>query len=253
MVKRKNILSDIHPSSLLIPNTVVQTFDNKEDFQYYLKNNKHKSHDTTRFFKNVQKYKVDEKKVEAIRNTVRNNLIKRGIITGTVYEGYKYDIEGEIIDYGELATGNPRCFRKPIKKYDKWFYELYVNMSIPWFVSEESIIDGAIRLTETIKALEELNVEIKVNIILHSDGMFTNGGNYLFVLPLCSHLEFKDHDLLLPYMDGEFLRQALFTVMKNNGKTSGDLGSARKLKNSVNLWELEEEELARGIMVELGI
>ena len=121
MVKRKDIIDDIHPKSLLVPNTVVQSFDNKEEFQYYLKNNPHPNYSTLQFFKNVEQYDVDEKQVELIRNTVRNNLIKRGIITGTIYEGYKYDVGGEIIDYAELATGNPKCFRTPIRMYDKWF------------------------------------------------------------------------------------------------------------------------------------
>ena len=54
-------------------------------------------------------------------------------------------------------------------------------------------------------------------------------------------------------MDGTFLRTALFTVMTNNGNTKDSLGNAEKLKNSVNLWSLREEELAERIIGELGI
>jgi hypothetical protein len=129
-------------------------------------------------------------------------------------------------------------------------------MSIPYYVSEEEILEGAIRLAETIKALEELHIEIKVNIVLYSKGMYENGENYLFICPLLSHLEYKDHKVLLPYTDGEFLRSALFTVMRNSGNTKDDLGEATKLKNTVNLWELEsdsEVELAERIIGELGI
>lgn len=253
----QNVIKDIHPKSLLhTTNTVVQEFNNKEEFNYYLENNPNSKYDTTQFFNNIKKYKIDEKRVKEIRNTVRNNLIKRGIITGTIYEGYKYDVEGEIIDYSELASGNPKFYRTPIKKYDKYFYELYVNMSIPASVHNSKIIDGAIRLSETIKALEELNIEIKINIVLYSRGMFADNRNYLFILPLCSHLEFKDHNLLLPYMDDIFLRRALFTVMYGNssiGEIRDTLGQATKLDNSVNLWELKEEDLARGIMTELNL
>ena len=254
MTKKKDILRDIHPKSLLYRNnTHVHEFNGKEDLLEYLKANPNSTYDLSKFMKNVKYYELEEKMVERVTNNVRNNLIKRGIVTGTIYEGYKYDIEGEIVDYAELSTGNPKCMLKPIKKYDKYFYELYINMSIPAFVREDTIKEGAIRLSETIKALEELNVEIKINIVLYSIGMYTNNENYLFICPLISHLEHKDHQTLLPYIDGEFLRKALFTIMKNSGDTVWSLGNATKLENSVNLWELDEVELAEKIIDELGI
>ena len=254
MSKKKDIVRDIHPKSLLYrSNTVVEEFDNREDLIEYLKANPSTQYDTSKFFKNIKNYELDEKSTSLVINNVRNNLIKRGIVTGTIYEGYKYDIEGDIIDYAELATGNPACMMKPVKKYDKYFYELYINMSIPYHIKEEEIIEGAIRLAETIKALEELHIEIKVNIVLYSQGMFNNNDNYLFIMPLLSHLEYKDHKLLLPYIDGEFLRKVLFTVMTNNGNTSSDLGNATKLDNTVNLWDLDEVALAEKIIGELGI
>jgi len=252
---RHDILTDIHPRSLLyMSNTVVEEFSSKDDLMEFLKKNELKKYDLTKFKDNVKEYKMDKKSTELVVNNVRNNLIKRGIVTGTIYEGYKYDIEGDIIDYAELATGNPACMMKPIKKYDKYFYELYVNMSIPWSVDEKKIIEGAIKLAETIKCLEELNVEIKVNIVLYSENMFNDRRNYLFVMPLVSHLEYKDHQVLLPYMDGEFLRKVLFTTMhSHDGVDTNSLGRAVKLKNSVNLWELNEVELAEKIIGELGL
>ena len=255
MVVRRDIIQDIHPKSLLYKsNTIVQEFDNKEELMEFLKKNEIEKYDLSQFRENIKHYHVDKETTELITNNVRNNLIKRGIVTGTIYEGYKYDVEGDIIDYAELATGNPQCMMKPIKKYDKYFYELYVNMSIPYTVDESTIIEGAIRLSETIKALEELNVEIKVNIVLYSQRMFLNNDNYLFIMPLVSHLEYKDHQALLPYMDGEFLRKVIFTTMHSHkGVNTSSLGNAVKLKNSVNLWELDEIELAERIINELGI
>ena len=254
MTKKKDIVRDIHPKSLLYRNnTVVEEFDNREDLIEYLKANPSTKYDTSKFFENIKNYELDEKSTSLVINNIRNNLIKRGIVTGTIYEGYKYDIEGDIIDYAELATGNPACMMKPVKKYDKYFYELYINMSIPYQIKEEEIIEGAIRLAETIKALEELHIEIKVNIVLYSQGMFNNNDNYLFIMPLLSHLEYKDHKLLLPYIDGEFLRKVLFTVMTNNGNTSYGLGNATKLDNTVSLWDLNEIELCEKIIGELGI
>ena len=254
MMRTKDVIRDLHPKSLLYKdNTVIEEFDSKEDLLEYLKANPHSEHDLTQFMNNVKYYEIDEETVELVTNNVRNNLIKRGIVSGTVYEGYKYDIEGEIVDYAELSTGNPKCMMKPIKKYDKYFYELYVNMSIPYTVTEKEIQEGAIRLAETIKLLEELHIEIKINIVLYSDGMYMNNDNYLFICPLISHLEYKDHKLLLPYMDGEFLRQALFTIMKNSGNTRGSLGTATKLDNTVNMWEIDEISLCEKIIGELGL
>ena len=265
MIKRNRILSDIHPKDLLYgSDCLVMEFDNKYDVLEFIKKHKATGNSikhTETFFANIKNYKANENKVEEIRNNVMNNLIKRGIITGTIYEGYKYTLNGEVIDYAQLATGNPNCMMTPIKKYDKWFYELYINMSIPGRIKEEDIEEGAIRLIETIRALEELNIEIKINIVDYSKNLyFTNDDTYedlLVIIPLLSHAEFKDYIKLMPFILGSFLRGPLFTIAKNSitdrEAISSDMGEAIKLKNTVNLWDLDEVELARGILVDLGI
>ena len=258
MTIKKDVLTDIHPRSLLdSSNTFVHEFDNKYDFVQFLDAHPMDKYaeDVRTFKKEIKELEMDPSMIEKVSNTVRNNLIKRGIITGTVYEGYKYDVDGDIIDYAELATGNPRCMMKPLKKYDKYFYELYINMSIPWSVDASDIEEGAIRLIETIKALEELNIEIKLNVVLFSRGMYTNGTNYLFIMHLANHLEFKDYRLILPYINGNFLRGPLFNTMYKQGMGSVDdgLGQATKLKNSVNLWELDEVALAERVLLDLDM
>jgi len=265
MIKRNRILTDIHPRDLMYDeDCLVMEFDNKYDLLEFVKKHtaiKKSIKHTEIFLANIKNYIVNEDKVEEIRNNVMNNLIKRGIITGIIYEGYKYALNGEIIDYAQLATGNPNCMMTPVKKYDKWFYELYINMSIPGHVSENNIEEGAIRLIETIRALEELNIEIKVNIVDYSrDLYFKNDDAYndlLIVIPLLSHTEFKDYTKLMPFILGSFLRGPLFTIARNSiedeAAINSDMGNAVKLKNTVNLWELDEVELARGILVDLGL
>lgn len=254
MKLQKDIIDDIYPKSLLArPNTMVQVFDNKFDFIEHLDTEEaeHGQH-VQHFLARLQDGpKLDPTMVETVRNTVRNNLVKRGIVTGTIYEGYKYAVDGLILDHAELAAGNSECMMSPVKKYDKWFYELYVNMSIPWSVDESEIQENAIKLIETIKLLEERNIEIKINVILFSDGMFRDGRNYLSVIPICSHLDYKDYNLL-SFMDGKFLRGPLFQIMKSHEVTEG-LGRATKLDNSVNLWELEETELAERVLNDLNL
>ncbi len=263
MTKRENIIQDIHPKDLLHSESCnVMNFDNKFDLLEFLKKNepiKESIVHTDTFYKDLESYTPNTELVEKIRNEVLNNLIKRGIITGTIYEGYKYAVEGEIIDYAQLATGNPNCMMTPIKKYDKWFYELYINMSIPGSVNESKIEEGAIRLIETINALEERNIEIKVNVVDYSGNLYNNEEltDLLVIIPLMSHLEHKSYDKLMPFILGSFLRGPLFTIARNSieNKNNVDdgMGKAIKLKNTVNLWEIREAELARGILVELGL
>ena len=254
-MKITNILRDLYPKSMKFNNKVqIQEFDNRFQFLYTMSTKGDYGDKVSSFLEKVKNGStVDTSKVEEIRNTVRNNLIKRGIISGSVYEGFKYDVEGLIIDYAELASGNPECMLKPLKKYDKYFYELYINMSIPWNVSEHKIDDGAIRLIETIKALEELNIEMKINVVMASQGMYQDGNSYLFILPICSHLDFKDYDLLYPYMNGEFLRGPLFQTMHSGKPVNGSLGSAVKIENTVNLWEIDETALAQRVLNDLDM
>lgn len=254
MERKRDIINDIHPKDLLhSKDTVVETYDNKFDFIKELVEEGEHAEDVKEFNKQIKNgVDIKEAEIDLIRNTVRNNLIKRGIITGTVYEGWKYDVDGIIVDYAELAAGNSECMMKPVKKYDKYFYELYINMSIPWSVSSSSIKEGAIKLIETIKLLEERNIEIKINVVLYSQGMFRNGDNWLTIIPICNHLEYKDYNLIYPFINGEFLRGPLFQIMKRHDSTEG-LGRATKLDNTVNLWELNETELAERVIHDLDM
>ena len=244
-MKKQIVLDDIHPKDMKFANKmIIQSFDNKHEYIMSLKEEGQYRAGVFKFKKQIQNgVEINEENVDKIRNQVRNSLIKRGLITGAVYEGFKYDVDGMIVDYAELASGNPECMLKPVKVYDKWFYELYINMSIPWSVQEDDIRDGAIRAIETIKALEELNIEMKINIIISSEGMYEDGDSYLMIIPICNHLEFKDYNLLYPFMTGEFLRGPMFQTMKSGKEVAGNLGYAFKLENALNLWELKEDSV----------
>ena len=262
-----NKILDIHPQSLLVDNskTRVMTFDNKFDLLSFLKKQtpiKNSVEYTKTFMENLKEYKQDTELVDKIKKEVLNNLIKRGIVTGAVYEGYKYSINGDIIDYAALASGDPVCMMEPIKKYDKWFYELYINMSVPGSVDGDNIIKGAIRLIETIKALESRDIEIKINIIDYSSGVYNNEpiSDLLVIIPLISHLEHKDYNNIMPFITDAFLRGPLFTIARNSidntENVDSGMGSALCLTNAVNLWKLKEDDeidLAIRILDDLGI
>ena len=256
-MKQTKVLMDIYPKDFkFTPNMVIQEFDNKHDYIHSLNLEGPLKDKINIFVKQLQNgVDVDQETIKKIRNEVRNNLIKRGIITGTVYEGFKYDVEGIIVDYAELASGNPECMMKPVKVYDKWFYELYVNMSIPYFVTEDKISEGAIRLIETVKALEEINIEIKINVVMTSEGLYNNGKSFLMIIPICNHLEFKDYNLLFPFICGNFLRGPIFDTLHRakNDYNAKSIGGAYKLDNSLNIWELEETALAERVINDLDM
>jgi hypothetical protein len=260
---RKNVINKIHPEAFKISSRLnVIEFDNKFDVLEFLKNNPaiDRSIEHTRIFNdNLQNYTPDNDQVEKIKNEVLNNLVKRGIITGTVYEGFKYHVDGEIIDHAALAAGDPNCMKTPIKKYDKHFYELYINMSVPGSVSGEVMTEGAIRLIETIKALEERDIEIKVNVTDYSKELYYDEDldDLLVIIPLMSHLDHKDYRNLMPYIHDSFLRGPLFTIARNSidnkSHVKSSMGTAYRLNNAVNLWNLDEVQLAEKILGDLDL
>lgn len=265
MLSLNNKLRQIHPQDFLGKSCKVIEFDNKFDLLEFLKKNPAEAESigyTKKFYDDLKSYTPNETDVTRIKKEVLNNLLKRGIITGSVYEGFKYSYEGEIIDYAKLASGDPMCHMQPIKVYDKWFYELYVNMSIPATVDEDVITLGAIRLIETIKALESIDIEIKINVIDYSKNLYYDEDvdDLLVIIPLISHLEHKNYKNIMPYITANFLRGPSFTISRNSVENKDNitpsLGQAYVLPNAVNLWELKEDseiELATRIMKELGI
>lgn len=266
MIKLDNKIRDIHPESLLPKKKCkVIEFDNKHDLLVFLEKHeaiKDSIDHTKDFYSALHSYKPNEELVKKIKHDVLNNLLKRGIITGSIYEGFKYEKEGEIIDYAKLASGDPMCMMVPIKKYDKYFYELYINMSIPGRIPEEEIEKGAIRLVETIKALEELDIEIKINVIDYSERLYYDEdiNDLLVIIPLLSHLEHKEYSLLMPFIIGAFLRGPLFTIARNSidniEHINNSMGYAYCLENAINLWQLKEDSevaLVNRILNDLGI
>jgi len=184
-------------------------------------------------------------------NEIRNNLVRRGIITGTIFEGYKYSIDGTIVDYSELAKGNPRHKLKPIRKYDKFFYEAYVSLSVPSDVSIEEINNNAIKMAVAIKLLKELDIEVKVNLFMHSTEL-AKDTDYMFICPLYSHNEQVSIKELIAYTSGDMLRTFLFHRMRKIPNVYGHLGSPTKLDNTISLWEFDEIEFCQTLIDKKG-
>lgn len=260
MNKYTEILEEHHPKSLNPDNNcLIVQYDNKQQFILDAYSMDQNNSQVSTFIKSIKNTpELDNNLVELIRNNVRNNLLKKGIITGEIYEGYKYEVDGLILDLAELATGNAHCFMNPIKKYNKYFYELYVNMSIPGHVSGKDITEGLIRLIETIKALEELNLEIKINVVDYGIGvvdknkMNTNKRDILIIVPICSHTEYKDYNLLYPFFSEAMERGPLFQIAYRFNNTK-NAGKVKKLNNVVNIWKLNEVELSERAIATSGL
>ena len=259
MKEGTEVLREQHPKSLNPDNKAwIIQYDNKQEFLVDCRTMPQEEHTKT-FLESIGTLpKLDTAQIELIKNEVRNKLLKKGIISGEIYEGYTYDVDGLILDVAEFATGNSNCFMTPVKKYDKFFYELYVNMSLPGHVSTEAIQEGLIRLIETIKLLESRNLEIKINVIDYGTNVVdrniidTDKSDVLIIIPLCNHTEHKSYELLYPYFS-ESMERGPFFQLAFALNDEQDAGGANKLENAVNLWELDEVALSERAIATSGL
>ena len=77
----------------------------------------------------------------SIRNLVRSNLHKRGLITDEVYENFRYTTDGTKVDVdvGKFTAGEPDCVMSPSRQYIDFFYELYISVSYPHYITNEAV------------------------------------------------------------------------------------------------------------------
>ena len=183
-------------------------------------------------------------KVEHIRNLVRANLLKRGLITKEIYDRYKYNVDGLIVDIGELNTGNPECVLTPAHSYVNHFHELYINISYPYYVTNETVVENAIKLLATIEELERLHIFIKVSLVLVSQDLDTrNGKSLITTIPLFSHKDYKSVETMGAVVNDRLLRKfcfALFEDIYGSDLVSG-YGKALNLPKTINIGETLDE------------
>jgi hypothetical protein len=76
--------------------------------------------------KNLVQRKSDfpEKDQKSIENLVRNNLLKRGLITEEIYENFVYTSDGTNVgvDIGKYAAGESDCVITPSRQYIDFFF-----------------------------------------------------------------------------------------------------------------------------------
>ena len=198
---------------------------------------------------------------DTIRNLVRKNLFKRGLITEEVYENYRYSTDGTQVDVdvGKYAAGEPDCVITPSKRYIDYFYELYISVSYPWFVTNEEVRRNVAKLLATVEELERQHVFIKINTVFpatNPKGSSYEGTNKFFsCIPIFSHKDFKSVDVMSSVVNDRLLRKFYFAILEDfyGDKLDSGYGQATNLPKAMNIGEqFDEIELFEEIITIVG-
>jgi hypothetical protein len=187
---------------------------------------------------------------ESIRNLVRKNLLKRGLITGEVYEDFRYTNDGTQvgIDVGKYAAGESDCVISPSRQYIDFFYELYINVSYSYGVSNKNVRKNVAKLLATVEELERQHVFIKITVVLPIDNIKRNTetgetNKFFSSIPVFSHKDFKSVDTMSAVVNERLLRKFYFAVLEElyGSNLSGNYGYVATLKNSMSIGDNFDE------------
>ncbi len=175
---------------------------------------------------------------ESIRNLVRSNLHKRGLITEEVYEAFRYATNGTQvgIDVGKYAAGEPDCVITPARQYVDFFHELFVNISYPHYVTNEKIMANMAKLLAAVEELERQHIFIKIMLVFPVQYP-ADGRNLFLSIPLFSHKERKDVGTMSSVLNDRLLRKFIFALMEDfyGSSLSEGYGTATSLSGTMNL------------------
>lgn len=202
-----------------------------------------------------------EEEQESIRNLVRSNLFKRGLITEEVYENFRYGTDGTQVDVdvGKYAAGEPDCVIIPNRVYIDYFYELYINISYSYTVTNEQVRKNVAKLLATVEELERQHIYIKINTVFPASGVSTNSEHphYFFSsIPLFSHKDRKSVSTMSAVINDRLLRKFYFAILENLYKSdlSGNYGTVVQLPKTMNIGEeFDEVELFEEISKASGM
>lgn len=190
-----------------------------------------------------------ESEQTTIRNLVRKNLLKRGLITEEIYEAFKYDTGGTQVgvDVGKYAAGEADCVITPARQYIDFFYEMYVSISYEWGVSNTTIRENVAKLLATVEELERQHIYIKINAVLPIIGC-SNGkyANFFSSIPIFSHKDFKSVSTMSAVINDRLLRKFYFAILEDTygSDLRGGYGTPVSLPKTLNIGKpLNEIEL----------
>lgn len=188
------------------------------------------------------KSSFNEKKYESVRNLVRQNLLKKGMITKEIYENFKYSVDGTVIDYdvGKIANGEPDCVITPAVDYVDYFYELYINPSYPYQIPEEFVIENINKLLATIEEMQRQHIFIKITVAVPNKGANMAGDrDFLSTIPMFSHKDVKDPKELSSVINNRLLRKFYFAIFEDSlgDDIAYGYGNACRLPKAMNIWD----------------
>ena len=192
------------------------------------------------------KSQLQQGEYESIRNLVRKNLLKRGLISENIYESYKYDIDGIAVDVSKVIAEDPECMLKPVYSYTNYFYELYISISYPYTVTNQEVTENMCKLLATIEELERQHIFIKVNMVFYSEkATKDNSKDLLVVLPVFSHKDYKSIETMSAIFNDRLLRKFIFATMEDiyADNLASNYGYAVELPQTIRPVSLNECDL----------
>lgn len=256
-------LLDIHPKEwrkkLNLDNTLIYQYRNLEHFKFHCKDI---SNDV---FKGSAPYSkalndllnnkgiIDQAEYETIKNKVKASLLKRGLISESIYESYKYDVEGDIVDVAKVIAEDPMCCLVPNQTYKNYFYEMYINVTLPWTISHKEIKESVAKILATIQLLEQEHIYIKVNLVAYSKRMTYNSylkKDFLVIVPIFSHKDHKTIESMSAVLNERTSRKFMFAIKEEYyGKhINSGYGKPITLPNCIPCYGIKEDELASDII-----
>jgi len=186
---------------------------------------------------------------EVVKNKVKNNLLKRGLISESVYESYKYDVEGEIVDVAKVIEGDPACMLTPAKTYTNYFYELYISISYPYHVENNHVMEQLCKILATVELLEQEHIYTKITLVF-PDKDVANGRSLMMIMPLFSHKDHKSIEIMSSVLNDRLLRKFGFALLEDiyGENLHSGYGTAIDLPNAITPVEISEEELCSTIL-----
>jgi len=201
-----------------------------------------------------------EAEQESIRNLVRSNLHKRGLITEEVYENFRYTNDGTKVDFdvGKYANGEPDCVMSPSHQYIDFFYELYISVSYNSHVGNDTVRANVAKLLATIEELERQHIFIKIMLILPISNICSGRerSNFFASIPLFSHKTPKSVSSMSSVVNDRLLRKFFFAIIEEEyGKNlASGYGQALELDGTMNIGErFDEVEFFESVSKSVGV
>ena len=189
---------------------------------------------------------------QIIKNRVKSNLLKKGLIADSVYESYKYDVEGDIWDVAKVIAQDPMCCLVPNETYTNYFYELYISVSYPWNVSDSEIQESMAKILATVELLEREHYYCKITLVFPDKECNCGDGpdNFMGLIPLFSHKDVKTIETMSSVLNERLLRKFFFAVLedKYGSHLAGGYGTPVDLPNAIVPVNLDECKLAQSIL-----